>query len=340
MVAGGAVRALAVAASASPHYEANMTLGHRFAAHDRAWLRLSPGQNEARSRVLAKLHDGTYELEATPCFCGGPPRDLEISLRDRYGLPVRTVLCEHCGLMRSDPRMTAAAAARFYDEHYRDLYTGPGNGEALYRSQVARGRGLTQLLAKLLPQIERVYEVGCGAGGLLAPFAELGKQVAGVDLGGEYLEVGRGHGLALVQGDASALLAAQGRTADLVLLMHVFEHYHDLHASAAELATLLDPGGVLLVEVPGIATIGTHYRSDLLSYLQNAHNYHFTATTLEFVLRRCGFDVLACTESGVALCQKPEAPTATMVPPPRGEAARVLDMLRGFEAAFVRANAA
>ena len=40
----------------------------------------------------------------------------------------------------------------------RALGADTGNGEALYRSQVARGRGLTQLLAKLLPQIDRVYD--------------------------------------------------------------------------------------------------------------------------------------------------------------------------------------
>lgn len=315
-----------------------MALSARLRAQDRPWLRLTPQQLQARARVLAKIEDGTYRLESAPCFCGAPSggdlpagSDLEIAGRDRYGLPVRTVLCQACGLLRSDPRMDADSTARFYQDDYRDLYTGAGNAAPLFESQVARGRGLVALLAKLLPSIETVYEVGCGAGGLLVPFQEIGKRVRGVDLGDEYLEVGRAHGLALVHGNADDLLREAGEPADLVLLMHVLEHYLDLRASIEQTMRLVRPGGILLVEVPGIASIGTGYRGDLLSYLQNAHNFHFTAATLEFVLTRCGLDVLACTESAVALCQRPEAGGPRAVRPAPGTAASVLRMLGEFE---------
>ncbi|MBX7084053.1 MAG: class I SAM-dependent methyltransferase [Nannocystaceae bacterium] len=315
-----------------------MTLAPRFAANDRSWVRLSAGQVAARERVLAKLASGEYAQASSPCFCGLPPHDIHVADRDRYGLPVRTVLCGNCGLMRSDPRLDAPSAARFYRDDYRDLYTGPGNGETLFESQRQRGEGLLRLLAKLVPQIDSVYEVGCGAGGLLAPFAAVGKRVAGVDLGDEYLGIGRAHGLTLVHGDASALLAHQGRPADLVLLMHVLEHYHDLRASVAEVATLVADGGVLLVEVPGLATIATHYRNDVLLYLQNAHNYHFTAATLQFVLRGCGLDVRACTDDGVALCVKPEAgQRVAPMPAPAGEAERVMRLLAELETRFAAA---
>ncbi|MBC8071067.1 MAG: methyltransferase domain-containing protein, partial [Deltaproteobacteria bacterium] len=201
-----------------------MPLSARLGPGDRPSLRLSPGQLAARDRVLAKLRDGTYATEDAPCFCCAAPMDLEIAQRDRYGLPVRTVLCQHCGLLRTTPRMTSDATSRFYDQDYRDLYTGPGNAESLFEGQVARGHGLTRLLASLMPHIASVYEVGCGAGGLLLPFHEAGKRVAGVDLGGEYLEVGRSHGMQLVQGNAQTLLETTGERADLVLLMHVLEH--------------------------------------------------------------------------------------------------------------------
>ena len=309
-----------------------MALSARLRAQDRPWLRLTPQQLQARARVLAKIDDGTYRLEAAPCFCGAPSgSDLEIAGRDRYGLPVRTVLCQACGLLRSDPRMDADSTARFYQDDYRDLYTGAGNATPLFESQVARGRGLVGLLAKLLPSIDTVYEVGCGAGGLLVPFKEIGKRVRGVDLGDEYLEVGRAHGLDLVHGTADDLLREAGEPADLVLLMHVLEHYLDLRASIEQTVRLVRPGGILLVEVPGIASIGPGYRGDVLSYLQNAHNFHFTAATLEFVLTRCGLDVLACTESAVALCQRPEASGPRSVQPSPGVAASVLRTLGEFE---------
>ncbi len=312
-----------------------MALSARLRELDRPWLRLCPQQLEARTRVLAKIADGTYRLVCAPCFCGADASDdLEIAGRDRYGLPVRTVLCGVCGLMRSDPRMDADSTARFYQDDYRDLYTGAGNAAPLFESQVARGRQLVDLLGKLLPTIGSVYEVGCGAGGLLLPFAEMGKQVRGVDLGDEYLEVGRAHGLSLVHGTAENLLHEAGEPADLVLLMHVLEHYLDLGESIAETCKLVRKGGILLVEVPGIASIASAYRGDVLMYLQNAHNFHFTAATLAFVLRRCGLEVLACTESALALCQRPEVQNAATVAPDAGAAAAVLRTLGELERSF------
>jgi SAM-dependent methyltransferase len=318
-----------------------VVLSPRLGPSDRPWIRLSSGQLAARERVVQRLADGTYAVEDAACFCRGAELDLTIAERDRYGLPVRTVLCRHCGLLRTTPRMTAAATAQFYAEDYRDLYTGPGNAEALFASQVARGHDLVKLLAPLLPTVESVYEVGCGAGGLLAPMHALGKRVAGVDYNGDWLATGRERGLDLVQGDALDLLEHRGEPADLVLFMHVLEHELDLRDGIAKVAALVRPGGLLLVEVPGVDAIGLGYGGDVLRYLQNAHTFHFTAVTLSFVLANCGLEVLACTDAAVALCRRPEHdPSANGPPPPAGEAGRVLRRLAAFERDFLRKHAA
>jgi SAM-dependent methyltransferase len=318
-----------------------MALSARLAANARPWIRLSPGQLDARTRVLEKIADGTYRMASVPCFCGDDgTHDVEIAGRDRYGLPVTTVLCERCGLLRSNPRMDADSTARFYQDDYRDLYTGPGQAVDLFASQVTRGRNLVKLLAKLLPTIDTVYEIGCGAGGLLLPFAEAGKTVRGVDLGDEYLDVGRAHGMQLVHGGPDDLLAAAGAPADLVLLLHVLEHYLDLRESLAQTMRLVRPGGLLLVEVPGLASIATGYRGDVLSYLQNAHNFHFDATTLGYVLRACGFEVLVCTDDAMALCRRPEPDELSTQPvlPDRGAARAVLQRLATLERDFAAAH--
>lgn len=318
-----------------------MVLSPRLARSETPWIRLSTGQLAARERVVQRLADGTYATEDAPCFCRGTELDLVIAERDRYGLPVRTLLCRICGLLRTSPRMTASATAQFYAEDYRDLYTGPGNGEALFASQAARGEGLVKLLAPLLPTVDSVYEVGCGAGGLLAPMHALGKRVAGVDYNGDWLAAGRARGLDLVQGDALDLLEHRGETADLVLFMHVLEHELDLREGLARVTALVRPGGLLLVEVPGVDMIPAAYRGDILRYLQNAHTFHFTAVTLPFVLGNCGLEVLACTDAAVALCRKPEhEPPANGPPPPAGEAGRVLRRLAAIERDFLRNAAA
>lgn len=310
-----------------------MALSSRLAFVDRPWIPLTAAQAEVRARVLARLSDGTYACESVPCFCGDAGESMVVAERDRYGLPVRTVLCATCGLLRSTPRLDASSTARFYRDDYRDLYTGPANGESLFASQVARGRALARLLEPLLPEIESVVEVGCGAGGVLCGFAERGKQVAGVDLGSEYLAIGRAHGLDLIEGSADQLLAHRGAPADLVLALHVVEHFLDLRAELARVRELVRPGGLLLVEVPGLATIAGRYGGDLLCYLQNAHTFHFAGAQLRFVLESCGFAVRVCSENAAALCRRPLDDDEAMVgrAPPRSGAVENLRLLAALE---------
>ena len=288
-----------------------------------------------RQRVLQHYGDGTYPTQSVACECGAD-HDVVIAERDRYGLPVRTVICSDCGLMRTTPRLTAEATARFYDEDYRDLYSGPGNAQAIFDSQRRRGENLLRLVARLLGRGDAVYEIGCGAGGILAPFAAAGCRVAGADLGDEYLDTGRAHGLDLVQGDATDLVAHRGEPARLVLLLHVLEHFLDLPAELAKTTSAVQPGGFLFVEVPGVASVETGYGGDLLRYLQNAHTYHFTAATLTYVLEAAGLEVITATEDAFALCRRPETPQTREPTVVEGEALRILRFLAEQEKAFLR----
>ncbi len=177
--------------------------------------------------------------------------------------------------------------------------------------------------------------MGCGAGGVLLPFARAGCRVAGFDLGSEYLEIGRREGLDLLHGDARTLLRERGGGADLVIVRHVLEHFLDIPGEVAALADLLQPGGVLWVEVPGVMAIGEQYGGDFLRFLQNAHTYHFTAHTLAYALGCCHLDVRVTTEHVFGLALKTEAPMRLPEPPP-GEAERVrtylLNLERGYAA--------
>ena len=289
---------------------------------------LTAAQIEIRDRVAARLADGTYAQEEVPCLCGRDGGEV-IAERDRYGLPVRTVLCPDCGLLRTSPRMTPEATSRFYEEDYRGLYTGHENRERLFQGQVRGGMFLLQQLGRLLTEGAKVYEVGCGAGGVLLPFARAGCHVSGVDLGSEYLEIGRREGLDLLHGDARTLLAERGGDADLVIVRHVLEHFLDLPGEVAALADLLAPGGVLWVEVPGVLAIGEQYGGDFLRFLQNAHTYHFTARTLAYALARCDLEVRVTTEHAFGLALKSGDGTTPVLP--EGEADRVRAYLEVLE---------
>ena len=53
---------------------------------------------------------------------------------------------------------------------------------------------------------------------------------------------------------------------------------------------ILRDDGLLFIGLPGIMNIHLAYHSDLLQYLQIAHVYHFSLTTLDNLLGKYGFE--------------------------------------------------
>ncbi len=295
-------------------------------------LNLNSKQTVVRDRVRSKMEEEEYTLEEVACFCGETDA-LSIAERDRYGLSVNTLLCMNCGLMRTSPRLTGKATEQFYKEDYRALYSGHVTREALFQNDVKRGRFLVEQMPSLIGQVETVYDIGCGTGGLLFGIAETGKKVAGCDVDEDYFAMGRDKGLELICGGVQDLVKAKGGPADLVLLSHVAEHFLDLRADLEDAVQAIRPGGFLLVEVPGIRSIPDNYDGNLLLYLQNAHTYHFTGQTLSYVLRSIGLQVIITNEQTVAAAMRPEnwAPGAPSVKPADGEALSVLAFLAELE---------
>jgi len=102
---------------------------------------------------------------------------------------------------------------------------------------------------------KRALDVGCGAGLLTEPLARLGAEVTGIDAAPESIAVARAHaegqGLTIDYraGELSGL-AAEGRRFDLVTSMEVIEHVADPAAFVTALASVLAPGGLLLLSTP------------------------------------------------------------------------------------------
>jgi 2-polyprenyl-6-hydroxyphenyl methylase/3-demethylubiquinone-9 3-methyltransferase len=124
-------------------------------------------------------------------------------------------------------------------------------------------RILTEQLA-LDPNGLHVLDVGCGGGLLAEEFARLGCMVTGVDPSSESLEVARRHardqGLEIDYREATgeALPFADGEFSS-VYCCDVLEHVDDVGRTIAEIARVLEPGGVFLYD-----TINRTRRSKLL----------------------------------------------------------------------------
>ncbi|SEA44310.1 class I SAM-dependent methyltransferase [Alkalimonas amylolytica] len=270
-----------------------MLISPRFQNDAQFTLSLCPIQQAARQSVLQKLAAGVYAMENTSCLCGQQDDDV-LAEKDRYGLPVRTVICRQCGQLRTSPRMTAQSYQQFYQHDYRPLYVGAAEAsEEFFGKQYGHGRQILTYLQSQVPQLgNKVLEIGCGAGGILYAFQQQGFEVCGIDLGSNYLEYGRQQGLNLLHKSSRQLLQIGAEQYDVIILSHVLEHFLDIPAELEVIHQLLKTDGILYIEVPGLAGLKQRYQCDFLRYLQNAHTYHFTRATLNSVLASSGYQCL------------------------------------------------
>jgi 2-polyprenyl-6-hydroxyphenyl methylase / 3-demethylubiquinone-9 3-methyltransferase len=111
----------------------------------------------------------------------------------------------------------------------------------------------------------RVLDIGCGGGLVSEPVARMGAKVTGLDPGEENILAARAHSepqgldidyrVGLVED-----LAAAGETFDAVLCLEVVEHVPDVGAFVKTCASLVRPGGVMI-----LSTINRNIKSYALA---------------------------------------------------------------------------
>jgi 2-polyprenyl-6-hydroxyphenyl methylase/3-demethylubiquinone-9 3-methyltransferase len=98
----------------------------------------------------------------------------------------------------------------------------------------------------------KLLDVGCGGGLLSEPLARLGAEVTGLDAAEQNIKVAALHaeevGLAIDYRHGSVEALAEGAARyDAVLIMEVVEHVADVGSFLAASATLVRPGGLLIL---------------------------------------------------------------------------------------------
>jgi 2-polyprenyl-6-hydroxyphenyl methylase/3-demethylubiquinone-9 3-methyltransferase len=147
----------------------------------------------------------------------------------------------------------AAMADEWWDPtgKFRPLHRLNPTRLAFIRDRAAARHGRDLLSPRPLAGL-RLVDIGCGGGLLSEPLARLGARVTGIDAGEKNIGVARHHagesGLDIDYRVASAeALAAAGEQFDIVLAMEVIEHVADPAGFMAACASLVAPGGLLIV---------------------------------------------------------------------------------------------
>jgi SAM-dependent methyltransferase len=265
---------------------------------------VSENQRKLIARVRSKLERGEYQLQATNCPCGAEKDDILLSEIDRYGLPLKSVLCLSCGTVRMDPYLDENSLADFYTHTYRAMYgmdIENGTYDSYFASQSSYAEKILATVGNHLKDDAWVCEVGCGGGGALKLIQNRGYRVAGCDYDTDAMELGKQNGIAnLFYGSLDAIGNAMPDVKfDLIYLHHVFEHLSDPIEFLQQCRNFLNSNGQLLIIVPDIyrideighpAAIG-----NLLIYLHLAHKYNFSLEGVQRLALRAGYTATKVT---------------------------------------------
>lgn len=159
---------------------------------------------------------------------------------------------------------------------------------------VARRRLALRLIRKFGPPQGQALDVGCGTGAMLQILGQ-SYQAHGLDVSQEALDYCRSRGLdAVTLGSAESLPYAEN-SFDLVVTLDTLEHVEDHVAAAREIARVLRPGAVVVVNVPAFRWLwGPH---DVALH----HHRRYTSREAEQLLSEAGLEVVFRSYSVFAL---------------------------------------
>lgn len=287
-------------------------LGERFDSNGKSSVLLDHEQQAIRQQVIDKIEKGIYEYEKVNCgICKGDTFD-NLCTKERNGIYMPVTICKNCGSIQSNPRMKQESLNEFYNLEFNTLFRNKYSPSEYFNVQYSRGKSLYTFLEKETQLFKNdiksmhIVEVGCGIGGILKYFKDLGCTVKGVDLGSDYIEYGKkSYELDLEVGTIEDI--KDGNKADLIIYRHVMEHILDLEKELELLSQLLKPEGLLYIEVPGVKSLNNSYNQDFVQYLMLSHMHHFTLRSLSNLLKFNSFSIVYGDETIRCIARKSNA---------------------------------
>jgi SAM-dependent methyltransferase len=221
--------------------------------------------------------------------------------------------------------MSQFDAQAYYTQHYSSATAADWEGmyergdwpSAIYRlpaEQTPRdhGHGVVYHLLQGCAPFKRTLDIGCGSGDFILPIRGMAQESYGVDIAsfpGAWQVLERAHGIHCQTHDLDKadLPFPDGHFSALTMIM-VLEHVLVVEHAVREIARVLEPGGVAVVQVPNLAYLKR--RIDLLlgrlpitadtsdaefiHAWDGQHLHHFTLDALRMVMGRHGLWVEKC----------------------------------------------
>lgn len=192
--------------------------------------------------------------------------------------------CESCGMIYETPRFPASVIVDGYvnsEESDHDSQH-PMRVRSFYLA-------LRRLRRRLPAPGAKVLDIGTAGGAFLEAATRFGYDAHGMEPSRYLVDRGKQRGLQIEQGTIEQHGFAPG-SFDMVSLWDVIEHLPEPRAALVEIAKLLKPGGILLINYPDIGTWQAKLAGKRFWWILSVHLHHFTRRSIADLCGRAGFE--------------------------------------------------
>lgn len=231
-------------------------------------------------------------LERCPLCDSDDIPELFLARDPHYGIngSYRLARCSHCSLVFLNPMYSDGELAALYPADYYAYHDERGVGK--WKARAKKLLGYWQGTKD--PNFEEpglMLDIGCGSGTFLSGMRNRGWSVYGVEINRAAAELAQSRGLNVFNG----VLPKGGfpeESFDYVRASHSFEHITRPHETLDEVYKLLKPDGKFHIAVPNVDSVTAHlFGRNWYHLCAPVHAFHYSAETLERILRMHGFKV-------------------------------------------------
>jgi len=224
-------------------------------------------------------------------LCGGTRQqailhDIITRHNDRFALN----RCENCALVTTDPMPSDKMLQQYYDRNYwqSGQLKNSTSLDILYRLRMGP---IVSAIRKCTTYDSKILDWGCGDGSFISLLRNFGLHCFGIDAYRKDLNDPQISATTIEKADFP------DGYFDIITCFHVLEHLADPLTSAKQALKLLKTGGLIIIEVPNLDSVGFQIFKRRWQPLGiPTHLNHFTPITLQKVFESAGKIQIVKTE--------------------------------------------
>lgn len=153
-------------------------------------------------------------------------------------------------------------------------------------------------LEKLFPQKGKLLEIGCAMGTFLNELKRVGWDVTGIEPETWTCNITRTkYGINAINSTFEDA-GIENESFDVVLMLHVIEHLPDPAKGLKEIAKMIKPGGLLVMETPRYDTLTFKLLKGRERSVISGHTYYFTRKSIQTITQKAGLEVIRLDSVG------------------------------------------